>query len=355
MTIAWSVQPADTFPGLSAEWDELVRKIGELPFLESRFLRPLVEVFGKGHERIALARRNGMLVAAAILEPKGFAQWQTFQPSQLPLGAWIALPGEPLGLLTKTLAAALPGLCVGLGITQLDPCFCKRPADEPNLRSLDYIDTAWVDVKGSFADYWSQRGKNLRTNVKKQKTKLAADGIKAQLDILTRPEDVAAAIDEYGRLEATGWKAETGTAVSEGNAQVQFYRAMMEHFCEAGRGQIWRYRFGDTIVAMDLCISAGNTLVILKTAFDAAHKAVSPATLMHHDAFNAIFDAQQIRRVEFYGRVMEWHTRWTTESRTLFHVTAFRWSSLHRLRDWVAARRAPNAATAPAVTSESHA
>jgi len=354
MTIAWSIQPADAFPGLSAEWDELARKVGDLPFLESLFLRPLLATFGNGGERIALARRNGALVAAAILEPKGFAQWQTFQPSQLPLGAWLALPAESTDALTTSLFSALPGFCLSLGVTQLDPHFVARPDGVANLRSLDYIDTAWVTVQGAFAEYWNQRGKNLRANVKKQKTKLAADGIEAQFDVLTRVEDVANAINDYGRLEASGWKAETGTAVSEGNAQVQFYRSMMEAFCSAGRGQIWRYRFGDSVVAMDLCISAGDTLVILKTAFDAAHKSVSPATLMHHDAFSAVFDAQQIRRIEFYGRVMEWHTRWTTESRTLFHVTAFRWSTLHRLRDWVAALRAPNA-TAPTETSESHA
>ncbi len=354
MTIAWSLQPARAFPSLCAEWDELAHKIGDLPFLESIFLRPLLEIFGKGNEHIALARRDGQIVAAAILEPKGLAQWQTFQPSQLPLGAWIALPGESLEALTKALLPSLPGLSLGLGITQLDPLFCKRPDDAGNLRSLDYIDTAWVDVRGEFSDYWNQRGKNLRTNVKKQKTKLAADGIEAKLDILTRPEDVAAAIGEYSRLEASGWKAETGTAVSEDNAQVQFYSAMMERFCAAGRGQIWRYRFGDATVAMDLCISAGDTLVILKTAFDAVHKSVSPATLMHHDAFNTVFDAKQIRRIEFYGRVMEWHTRWTTESRRLFHVTALRWSTLHRLRDWVAARRS-QAIDAHQAVSESNA
>jgi hypothetical protein len=123
-----------------------------------------------------------------------------------------------------------------------------------------------------------------------------------------------------------------GTAVAPDNAQGRFYRAMLEAFCAQGRGEIWRYRFGDTTVAMDLCIVAGRTLVILKTAFDSSHKTTSPATLLHQDAFRRVFESGQYDRIEFYGRVMEWHTRWTDRARQLFHITAYRWAVISQAR-----------------------
>ncbi len=326
MTIAWTLHPAAEFERLASKWDALNAEAGKLPFLDSKFLLPLFACFGCGRERIAFAMRGGNCVAATIVEPIAHGRWQSFQPSQLPLGAWISRRNEDISQLSAALIRMLPGLALELGLTQLDPRFCRRPTDNAQIASLDYIETAWIDVVGDFETYWNARGKNLRSNTRKQRSKLEADAIVTHLDVLTAPQDVAQALVEYGQLETSGWKAGTGTAVAPDNPQGRFYRAMMEAFCAQGCGQIWRYRFNDAVVAMDLCIAADSTLVILKTAFDASRAAVSPATLLHQEAFRSIFDSGRIERIEFYGRVMEWHSRWSEQKRRLFHATAYRWS-----------------------------
>jgi hypothetical protein len=73
-------------------------------------------------------------------------------------------------------------------------------------------------------------------------------------------------------------------------------------------------------------------LVILKTAYDESYKSVSPSTLMRHQQFQLLFEEQKFRRIEFFGKVMEWHTRWTTTSRTIYHATAYRWAWLKQLQ-----------------------
>ncbi|WP_341676361.1 GNAT family N-acetyltransferase [Niveibacterium sp. SC-1] len=331
MTLHWTLLPAAALAEHASRWDALNREAGNLPFLESDFLIPLLAVFGTGRERLALAQEGGTLVAAALVAPAGMGRWQTFQPSQLPLGAWIARPSLSLEKLAAALITALPGMNLALGLTQLDPLLMPRPADSGRLSTLDYIDTAWVDVDGDFDAYWEARGKNLRGNVRKQRNKLEADGLDPRLEILTEASEVAEALHQYGELESASWKAGTGTAVGADNSQGRFYQDMLERFCRRGEAQIWRYRFGDAVAAMDLCISAGSTLVILKTAFDAQHKNVSPASLMHQDAFRTVFEAQRFARIEFYGRVMEWHTRWTSQQRRLYHATAYRWSAISQL------------------------
>jgi hypothetical protein len=47
--------------------------------------------------------------------------------------------------------------------------------------------------------------------------------------------------------------------------------------------------------------------------------------LLRQDAYRQLFDEGRIRRIEFYGRVMEWTKRWTDCRRTLYHVNAYRW------------------------------
>lgn len=332
--MTWQIHPISRYPDFHAAWDALLAESLPIPFLERCFLQPLIEEFGTGNERLAIETEGGSLRAAAIVAPENFGLWQTFQPSQLPLGPWIARPDTDTTVQMRELVKSLPGFALGLGLTQLDPLLQPRPPESPGLNTLDYIQTAWVDVAGSFDDYWNARGKNLRTNVRKQRTKLENDGVAATLECIDQPDQVAAAMADYGNLEIAGWKAEGGTAIHPDNAQGRFYRKMLEAFCAQGRGRIYRYRFDDKIVAMDLCIEAGDTIVILKTAYDESYKTLSPSTLMRYEQFKQIFEAGKLKRIEFYGRVMEWHTRWTPNERTLYHATLYRWPILQKLRNY---------------------
>ena len=330
--MVWTILPIDKFVEHVAHWDDLVRGRPGTPFLESAFLRPLLEVFGTGSERLCLLRGSGRLHAAAIMQRGRAGAWQTFQPSQLPLGAWISDGQLDLLAAARSLLRQLPGVTLALGFSQIDPRQQRRPDECAKLRTQDYIATAWVDLEGSFEDYWEARGKNLRQNTRKQRNKLQGEGIEPRIECVTTPEQVAAAIADYGMLESAGWKGADGTAIAPDNAQGRFYRAMLESYCAQGRGRIYRYWFGDKVVAMDLCIHDDTVLVILKTAYDESYKTVSPSTLMRHQQFQQLFDEQKFRRIEFFGKVMEWHTRWTTESRTLYHATAYRWTWLKALQ-----------------------
>lgn len=207
--------------------------------------------------------------------------------------------------------------------------FVARPAGGARDRSIDYIETAWVDVTGTYEAYWQSRGKNLRQNLSKQRRRLETEGVKLSLEEICEPQAVVRGLAAYGALESAGWKSANGTAISPDNAQGRFYRAMLESFCARGAGRIYLYRFDDRIVAVDLCIEEGATQVILKTTYDETNKAVSPAFLMRQDTFERTWAANRITQIEFYGKRMEWHTRWTDAVRVLYHYNAYRW-------DWIA-------------------
>lgn len=342
--MSWQLIPAARFADHAPAWDELQRRTTDTPFLESAFLVPLLQEFGSGRELLALNTGPGGLTLGAIVRPAGKGMWETFQPSQLPLGPWVAAPDTDLAVAMKSLLHALPGLVLGLGMTQLDPKLQPRPADSDQLHTLDYIGTSFIDIEGPFDAYWEARGKNLRQNCRKQRNKLQAEGTEVRLETVTDPAGVAAAMQDYGALESAGWKAGTGTAIHPDNAQGRFYTRMLENFCAQGRGRIVRYRFGERVVSMDLCIDNGPLVVILKTAYDESFKAVSPSTLMRQDEFEQWWNEGRYRRIEFYGKTMEWHTRWTDRERGLYHATLHRWELLRTLRDQWASLRRPKAA-----------
>jgi CelD/BcsL family acetyltransferase involved in cellulose biosynthesis len=327
----WTLHCVARFASVAPAWDALCAQSGALPFLRSDFLLPALAEFGTGRELLGVCGNAAEPVAMGLFGRRRVGAWETFQPAQLPLGALVARNGPDLADLARALVPALPQLALTVAITQQDPAIRPRPSDAPTLGTLDYVDTARVAVEGAFDAYWAARGKNLRQNVRKQLAKLEQDGIAPRLDCVTHSQGVAEAIEQYGRLESAGWKAKAGTAIGPDNAQGHFYRGVFEAFCARGAARIYRCWFGDRVVAIDLCLIDGPVLVVLKTTYDESLRMVSPASLLRYAYFRTLFDEGVIRRIEFYGKVMDWHLRWTSDVRTLYHVNAYRWPWVQRL------------------------
>jgi CelD/BcsL family acetyltransferase involved in cellulose biosynthesis len=343
---AWRCYAIDRYCEFAQAWDRLNAASSGPPFLSSLFIRNLLKVFGDGTERIVALGARGEERALGIVCPQRAGTWTTYQPSQLPLGAWVMERELDYTHVANSLLRALPGLPLLLALTQQDPIVRARPEHSNTLRTVDYIETGWVDVAGSFDAYWKARGKRLQQNMRTQRSKLRSQGTQTTLEVLTRPEQVAGAIADYGRLESAGWKGAAGTAVSEHNAQGRFYRAMLEDFCRADAARIYRYRFGDHVVAVDLCIESPAVQVPLKTTYDENITGLSPSSLLRQEAYRHVFEEGRVRRIEFYGRMVEWTSRWTELSRTLYHVNAWRWgivpaavTQVARLRSALGGRR----------------
>jgi CelD/BcsL family acetyltransferase involved in cellulose biosynthesis len=334
------LHPVARYGEFAAAWDRLNEASAGLPVLSSLFIGHLLRVFGGGCERLVVFGEPGEERAMCILSGTRPGVWQTWQPAQAPLGAWVMRRGLSYADLLADLVRRLPGVPLLVAVTQQDPTVHERPAHTARLKTLDYIETSWIEVQGSFDAYWKARGSQLRQNMRTQRTRLARDGTTASLEEITRAELVAGAIDDFGRLESAGWKGAEGTAVHPGNDQGRFYRTMLEDFCRIGAGRIYRYRLGDRVVAVDLCIESRDVQVGLKTTYDESLKGLSPSSLLRQEAYRRIFDEGRIRRIEFYGRRAEWHKRWTDCARTLYHVNFYRSAVVAAAASGLAALRA---------------
>lgn len=82
---------------------------------------------------------------------------------------------------------------------------------------------------------------------------------------------------------------------------------------------------------MQLVIRSSGIAVFLKTTYDESCKSYAPGILMRRAIFEHLFNDNQTKRIEFYGKVREWQTKWADETRTLYHVNYFRWPWLHYL------------------------
>ena len=330
----WTFQRANqSFQAHCKKWDEINRMGSNHVLLDSDFVAPLLRHFGD--DDVVLGVKNGgKNPGMALLRKKGTGVWETFQPSQAPLGLILFGTADSTGEELLEMARKLPGYALQLSVLQQDPDYTSLPMQNGTgaVESLEYIRTARITFNSTFEEYWKARGSNLRHNLARRRRRMTEKGYKAELVTLRKPDDVAAAIREFGRLEAKGWKGREGTAVSEDNAQGRFYREVFERFCERGQGIIYQLKLNDQIAATDLCLVQNGMIVILKTAYDEDLNDYSPAFLMREDAMKDMYADKQMKLIEFYGRVMEWHTRWTDEIRSLYHLTCYRHSWVKPLR-----------------------
>ncbi len=318
--MTWHLHPVSNFKQYSESWDWLNGNGADTPLLSSDFIIPLLDHFSGHKDKLAIHGDSQHPNAMTIVTRPKFAVWETLQPSQAPLGLWLQDKAIPTASLLAQLRKALPFPTLLVGITQQDPDLLPRPEKSDGLSTLDYIQTARVTLHGCFDDYWSQRGKNLRQNLNRQRNRLEREGIKTSLKIITAPDEIPQAIMAYGKLESAGWKNSGGTAIHIGNTQGQFYRDMLINFSRKQNTLVFQYLYDDQLVATDLCIKDDRSLIILKTTYDEAITTSSPAMLMRQDAFKSIFNGRLVEKIEFYGKVMDWHTKWSEEIRGLYHI-----------------------------------
>ena len=334
---------------VQSAWDSLNLQRQSLPFMCAEVVAAALAIFGTGKEQLFSASVLGKPVAMFVLVPDGAMRWRTFQPSQMPLGTWVAVVDVELHGICRSLMRGPLGLCMVLSITQVDPLLAPRCEDKADSLHIDYIDTAWLEIRGEFNDYWAARGKNLRQNLRKQRSRILADGTAVQLRVFHGVEDMAPALARYGALEGKGWKAGEGTAIEADNEQGRFYTRLFESAATRGEAFISEYLLNGETAAMNLALLRDGVLVVLKTAYDESlPKSLSPAFLLREEELQYLFAQGNVCRMEYYGRVMDWHTKLTEQRRTLYHLTIYRWPLLKGL----ALRRQARTATPLPVASE---
>lgn len=325
----WTFYPVSEFGAFAGAWDALNASGSNTPLLCSQFLLHSLQSFGTGTEKLAMLGSPDEPDIMCVLTRHGTLAWNTFQPSQAPIGFWLMRAGINLEGALTSLLSALPALAVG--ITQQDPMLIPRPNNSARMLTFDYINTMHIELNVDYGTYWQARGKNLRQNMRTVHNRLEKNGLEYQVRCITDPDEVSSSVEHFARMECSGWKATEGTAVRFDGEQGRFYVDLLRSFCEAGAGCIYALTFNGVIVAMDLCIHQGGSVIVLKTTYDEVYKEYSPAMLLHQTLLRMLTESGDFLRLEFYGKARDWQLRLTGEMRTMYHLNVYRWRWLKRL------------------------
>lgn len=324
--MSWEFAPAAChFETVRKEWDALNRSRGDHILLDSEFVGALLRHFG-GHQVRLGIRNDSKRPGLVLVTPTRWGFWETYQPSQAPLGLILFGGHDEDGDGLLQLTRSLPGYPLQFAVLHQDPDYSSWRPDRqrPYLEFVDYIQTGSLKLDGTFEKYWESRSGDLKRNNARRHRRLAELGHKLELTLHSKPESVAGCIREYSRMESLGWKGEQGTAIAEDNAQGIFYREVMEIFCARGEGVIFELSLDGKPVASELWVGRNGMLVNLKTTYDESLKQFSPGFLMKEALLCRAFSEQKWRLLEFYGRVMDWHVKWIDRTRTLYQLNCYR-------------------------------
>lgn len=348
--IRWKFVDAKQFDTYQAEWGKLNSAGPRTPLLDASLVRIALHHFGSGHEKLGVARRDRQIVAMALFCPKRFGALNMFQPSQLPLGPFVSRTDIPLSELTRALIASLPFRYVLSSLSQLDSLFFARPPQSArDARTLTHIQTGYIDLPATYAEYIESRPRKKRNQVAKRIEKAEADIGPVHLTVHGDAEEAAGLVGAFADMESAGWKAKAGSAITRGGDQEKFYTEVLQHFGRIGQLKIFQLHFGEKRAAMQLAVHAEGCLYLLKSSYDESLKDYSPGVALKQYLIEQLYnESTPFHRVEFYGRVIEPHRTWITGSREIFHANIYRAPVLARIHDAMRAKSAKTAKTAVA-------
>jgi len=325
--MAWNLSDARlSFQAQSRAWDELNAATGGNVLLDSVLVQ--AQLTHLADRPVLLAGESSMSSPAMmLLVYQGRGRWCTFQPSQQPIGNAIFVDPARAYERISELMRILPGYALVLGVTQQDPeCGgLPRCGDDPRLEMLDFCETGRVRLRADFDSYWCQRPADLREGNARRRRRLAREGTDCSMRVLRQPEQIKQGIQEYCRLEASGWKVGAGTAVGMNNAQGPFYNAALQGMCTRGEGAVYQLLFDDRPVASQICVERDRMSVSLKIAFDESFRRDAPGYLLQEEIIRELHGRSGFETIEFYGEATDgWTHKWTDETHRMHHVNVFR-------------------------------
>jgi CelD/BcsL family acetyltransferase involved in cellulose biosynthesis len=118
--------------------------------------------------------------------------------------------------------------------------------------------------------------------LRRQRHRLAEHGA-VSFDVARSPDEVAAAIETFMTLEASGWKGQRGTALAQDQGDATFIRRATAALAQTGQCEIVTLRAGETPVAAAIVLRHQDRAFYFKLGVDERFAKFSPGVQLTLD------------------------------------------------------------------------
>lgn len=166
---------------------------------------------------------------------------------------------------------------------------------------------SFLNVQGRFDDYLAGLG-NMRRNLKRFHKKLEKQG-PVSIDRIQGVQAGKDFLETFIALEASGWKGRNGTAMADNPDAVAFYQALAEHLGTRGDFEWYAIRVQDQVIAAQMCVRCGGSLMLAKIAFDEAYSDCRPGHLLTGNVIKDAFARSEISEINHLSNA-DWEGYW---------------------------------------------
>lgn len=219
------------------------------------------------------------------------------------------------------------------------PLFLNRiPADSPLPEAIAeaYRGHGWVRAKpaagapyirldSSWCEPESHLNSGRRSDLRRSRRQASSLGEVTFEIHAPAAADLPRWMDEVFRVEAAGWKGETGTALAADRIRRSFYQEYAALAQRQGILRVCFMRIGGRAAAAQLALETHNRFSLLKVGYDEEFAKCSPGMLLTVDTIRyAAF--RGLRSYEFNGKVERWTDVWTRHERPCCSIRAYPYS-----------------------------
>jgi CelD/BcsL family acetyltransferase involved in cellulose biosynthesis len=264
----------------SQAWAELADRAADPnPVYEPEFVSAAVTAAGAEMPSLLVAERGGRWIGCLPVRavgPFGLSNWRhSFSPIGTPLADRGAV---------EEFAAALVGRFGGLnrnrflllreaGEGETTAAIRAAVSGSRRLAAILEKEVERAALRRGDGDPTAQIKPKRRKEMEKKRRQLAEE-LGHELEVVDRSADPAA-VDDFLRIEAAGWKGAGGTAMQSAG-QGDAFRALCEGYAAAGRLQLLALEADSRPVAMICNLAMGNELFNLKVTYDEELRRFAP-------------------------------------------------------------------------------
>ncbi len=321
---------------LAAEWRAATAALAGRFFAEHAWWDAYLEALEPEPERMIFVRlaRGGELSAIVPLREGTVTRHRVParvveipRHDHLPLAGVFARPGLSLDDLLDGIASGLGGHGIRWDLLQLshlleEGVFAQRPTRLAWRSLREHVKTCdEVRCSGPWNDYAAKLSSNFRSNLNKAFNKLqkTADVEYAMLRELPAMLD---AYPHFGRVEASGWKGEAGTAIVQDQRLDRFYRKLLAGFAPLGRARINTLAVAGTVIAAQFCLVDQRTIYVFKLAYDETNSKLAPGNML----LRRVIASGDYDAVNLVGSP-PWFAQWNPASTEVYRLTLFNTSA----------------------------
>lgn len=172
----------------------------------------------------------------------------------------------------------------------------------------------WYEpVRQNWADYLKDRSGQVRSTIKRNAKKFAAEG--GRLEIVQGGEALEAAVAAYQAVYAQSWKVP--------EPYPDFVPGLIRLCAKRGWLRLGLAWLGEKPVAAQIWIVANGRADIYKLAYDEAHKALAPGTLLTALLMEQAIDVDGVREIDYLIGDDPYKAAWMSQRRERFGLIAY--------------------------------